>query len=190
MDISKILEMGKNYIADYVNMILTVFTNPQFLHEETVKNYNEKTPSSLLIIPSQINISNSLKKFPPQILINVFISIFIGSILNKLNPSLNASADLINWIILVTLFWIMYLLIAFTFFKLLKGKLKLLDFLAVCLQIIASAYIVSSFLSLFSSIFLNNFILLSMQLPMIVYTGIQSLLLLILIPVSLSKFIG
>lgn len=191
MDISKILEMGKNYIADYINMILTVFTNPQSLHEETVKRYNEEVPSSFLIIPPQVKIIHkSLIKFPSQIIINVFVSIFIGSILNKLNTSFNASADLINWVILVTLFWITYLLIAFAFFKLLRGKLKLLDFLAMCLQVIASAYIVSSFLSLFSSVFLKDFILLSMQFPMVVYTGTQSLLLLILIPVSLSKFIG
>lgn len=191
MDISKILEMGKNYIAEYINMILTVFTNPQFLHEETVRRYNEEVPSSILIIPPQIKIiRNSLIKFPPQIIINVFVSIFIGSFLNKLNQSFNASADLINWIILVTLFWVMYLLIVFTLFKLLKGNLKLLDFLAVCLQIIASAYIVSSFLSLFSSVFLKDVILLSTQLPMVVYIGTQSLLLLILIPISLSKFIG
>lgn len=191
MDISKILEMGKNYIAEYINMILTVFTNPKFLHEETVRRYTEEVPSSILIIPPQIKIiRNSLIKFPPQIIINVFVSIFIGSFLNKLNQSFNASADLINWIILVTLFWVMYLLIVFTLFKLLKGNLKLLDFLAVCLQIIASAYIVSSFLSLLSSVFLKDAILLSTQLPMVVYIGTQSLLLLILIPISLSKFIG
>jgi hypothetical protein len=172
MDIGKILEIGKSYIGDYVNMILNVFTNPRFLHEETVKNYGEETPSSTIIVPSQVNFSKGLKKFPSQVIVNVFISIFIGSFLHKLNPSSNASADLAGWIILVILFWVMYLLVVFALFKLLKGKLDLLNFLAVCLQIIASAYIISR------------------KLPMIVYISIQSLLLVIYTPISLSEFIS
>ena len=189
MDISKILEIGKSYIGDYINMILTVFTNPRSLHEETVKNYGEKVQSSLLILPSQVNLSKSLKKFPPQLIVNFFISIFIGSFLHGLNPSFNASADLINWIILVMLFWVMYLLVVFALFRLLKGRLNLLNFLALCLQIIASAYIVSSFISLLSSMFLNDSFLLSMRLPMVIYASIQSVLLVILTSISLSEFI-
>jgi len=190
MDISKILEIGKDYIGDYVNMIFRVFTNPRSLHNETVKNYAGEEQSSLLIIPSQVNLSKSLKRFPPQLIVNFFISIFIGSFLHRLNPSINASADLINWIILVMLFWIMYLLVVFSLFKLLKGRLNLLNFMAVCLQIIASAYIASSFISLFSSMFLTNFVLSSMQLPMIIYMIMQSLLLVILTPISLAEFIN
>ncbi len=157
MDISKILEIGKDYIGDYVNMIFTVFTNPRCLHEETVKNYNKETQNSLLIVPPGAHLGKRLKKFPPQLMVNFFISIFIGSSLHRLNLSFNASADLINWIILVLLFWVMYLLVVFALFKLLKGRLNLLDFMAVCLQIIASAYIASSFISLLSSMFLSIF---------------------------------
>lgn len=189
MDISKILEIGKLYLGDFVNMILTVFTSPRTLHEKTVRNYGEETQSSLLIVPSQVNLVKSLNKFPPQLIVNLFISIFIGSFLHGLNQSFNASADLTTWIILVTLFWVTYLLVVFAAFKLSGGRLNLLNFLAVCLQIVASAYIVSSFLSLFSSMFWNNVVLYSMQLPMVIYIMIQSLLIVVLTPISLSKFI-
>jgi hypothetical protein len=83
-----------------------------------------------------------------------------------------------------------YLLVVFGLFKLVKGRLNLLNFLAVGLQINASAYIVSSFLSLLASMFLSNTILFSMQLPMVVYIGVQSLLLIVLTPISLSEFIN
>ena len=190
MDISKILETVKNYIGDYINMIFTVFTAARTLHQETVKNYSENAQGPLIGFSSKASPGKTLKKFPPQIIANSFISIFIGSFLHRLNPSFNASDDPVRWIILVLMFWVMYLLVVFGLFKLVKGRLNLLNFLAVGLQINASAYIVSSFLSLLASMFLSNTILFSMPLPMVVYIGVQSLLLIVLTPISLSEFIN
>jgi hypothetical protein len=143
MDISKILEIGKIYIGDYVNMILAVFTRPRSLHTEMIKNYSNESNSPLLVVPPEVKIRQNLKKFPPQLIVNFFLSIFIGSILHGLNPSFRASGALTDWIIIVSLSWVMYTLVAFALFKVLGGKLYLLDFLAICLQVIASAYIVS-----------------------------------------------
>jgi hypothetical protein len=190
MSIGEILNIGFNYLGDYFNMIFEVFTRPRSLHKEIVNTYGEINQNTVLITPSQTPYRKRLDKFPSKLIVNSTISIFLGSFLYQLNPAIDVSTDFMRWLILVMLFWIMYSLLVFGLFKLFRGRLDFVNFLAVSLQIIASAYIVSSFISLLSSMFQNTAMLFSMQLPMVVYISVHSLLLVVLISISIWDFIG
>lgn len=190
MSFNQILDFVKTYLADYLNMISVVFTRPHSLHRESVDKYGEEVPALVVATLTPPLRIKRLTSYPTQLAINLLISLVLGSFLFRPDLTFSFSVELGVGLLLGMLFWLLYSFIVFSVFKLLKGKLNFLEFAVVCLQIVASVYMVSSILSFLSAVFLPDFLFFSISLPVIIYVVVQSILLVWLLSISLRDFIS
>lgn len=91
----------------------------------------------------------------PKLIIFALLSITLGLTINALIPNRRPGPELLASVIIIFIYWVISGSCLHLICLLLKGKGKYLETLSVLLQVSATLYVITSFLSLIAAIFLS-----------------------------------
>jgi len=142
MDPDKILKLAAEYFVGWSRIILLTLRNPVARFQLTPLSADD---SSTTLVNNREQPSVWLS---PKLFAYAVLSIILGISMNSLLPKRVSVPDLLKDVVIVFLFWIVYSSFIFVICRLFRGRASYLDTLSVSIQVLATTYVATSFLSL------------------------------------------
>lgn len=145
MDIEKLLGFVNDYLSDYIAVFIGTLRKPTIVFEPSTKSAEEQQK---LIVQYKERAYGVGAQINPKLFGFVLISIFIGSTLNALIPGKPAGPDIKTTFVVLFASWLAFSVALHLLCLLFQGKGTFLQELSICLQLLATLYVVSSFSAL------------------------------------------
>lgn len=145
MDIEKALKLVTDYLSEYLAVFIATLQKPVARFQPFVPVLNLSAPS-----PGAPGTLANVYPGPllnPKLFVFMLISIFIGTALNSLIPGRPATTDVTTTAAVTFVVWIAYSATIFILAAVFRGRASFLDTASVSLQLLATIYVVSNFIT-------------------------------------------
>ena len=147
MDLNKMVDFLTDHTASWSYNTIATLAKPVSQFREAHIN-SDPEPQSILNSESDFS-SYSMRRWLSSDLIGfVVVSLIVGITINSLIPGRAAPPELIQSALFVFIYWIFGACIVHCFCKLMIGKGRFLETLNVCLQLSATLFVTTSFVTL------------------------------------------
>lgn len=197
MDLQQLLELITKNFAEYYMVFIATLVKPTIRFHPVADNPSSDSDTRhIAITPQEKTISAQLN---PKLLSFVVISIFIGITVNGLIPNRIPGLGIVLSTIVIMGFWFIYSTFLHWICKGLGGRGAYLETISISVQVLSVLFVLSSFLTVLISSALqiekvNNWglnaggiISIITEYPFGIFFMIQTLLLLIYLPLSIPN---
>lgn len=141
MDIEKFLNLGTDYLSEYLSIVITTLRKPSLRFQPMLESSVEP---GAIVLPSKTLVTRAGPRLNPKLFSFMIISIFIGSIVNAHIPNRTTAPEFHVTVVITLAMWFVYSCIVYSICWLLHGKGTFADTLSVSMQLLAVIYLISS----------------------------------------------
>ena len=152
MDIEKILTLLPQYFSDYFSAFVQTLQKPSLYFQPTLSNQ----PQSEIISSPSSQKHNNPASLNPKLISFIFISIFLGAVIQSVTPNRAPLLELPTLVIIVFVLWLLISSIIYFIFRMFGGSGGFLNTISVSLQLIAVIHVIASLLSLVVTVSLSD----------------------------------
>jgi hypothetical protein len=167
MDFEKLPRLGE-YLTEWLRITLLTLRNPVMRFELVATS---AAPSPVIVQGSNVKSNVWLD---PKLISYALLSISIGVVMNNLLPDRIPGPGLVKELVIMLILWVAYGSLLFVVCSyLLKGKASYLETLSVSIQVLATIYVATSFISLIGAILLSDHTTAAIRIPFIGWSSIS-----------------